>query len=686
MLLNGTSRLRELIKLRRAVYPIILAVVAALALSQPAWAFSFGKIRVTSAYNTLFKAEIPLESAAKPEGLVVAFGSPADYSKLGLKRPDFLDNLSLQVADHPAAKGQKIIYITSADPIYQPSFNLIIKAFINGGQILENYFIAIDFQKNLALEASSSKEQEQEDMQAVAREMGGQPRSGEVPARQDIADMKKEEEHLSKDEMAVRSALRGEQPKVAQPMAPSSDDKATLEAIRASEADAEQGPAPVMTAETPVITASSQEPEASAPPAPSKSAGEPVEIVIHGDETFVNSEPAPAPKQAMRAPVSAPGATPARIVGEGAYKVKHGDTLYAVTRKMTGGQDADRLIVALWRSNKKLFAHGNLHGIKKGAVLDWALAEEMADSISANEARKIVRQQWAAWEKLTVKVSAPPAIVAPPVKEQVAKKVEPRVTPVPVPAPAPVAQPAPAPAKVVTPQMSWFKALAEWKARNGVKGGDIEIVSVKVVDEKTGRVEAKVVRKTANGPKESTVTMEKGKTGYKVSGETAIPAPKSKPVAKDKAAVSKNKPFTLHVATFRDKGQAISLVKILRDKGVNAFEMTGPDGSGGTVSRVAVDRFKSAGEAVALAGKLSGQGIARSGRALKLPYSVLVNAPAPVAEARAKAAQLAASGVSAYVVADGDKAAVYSGAYLTEQEAAAAAQEGLPQGSAPAQP
>jgi len=51
-----------------------------------------------------------------------------------------------------------IIKLSSSKPINQPSFNLIIKAVQNGGTILENYFLAIDFQKSLSLNLPSAEE------------------------------------------------------------------------------------------------------------------------------------------------------------------------------------------------------------------------------------------------------------------------------------------------------------------------------------------------------------------------------------------------------------------------------------------------------------------------------------------------------------------------------------------------
>ena len=124
-------------------------------LSSDADAFSIGAIEVKSSLNESFSAEIPLYVDGQ-SGLDVSIGNEDDYAKLGIERIKIVDILSLSL--EPVDKDRVIIKLSSSKPINQPSFNLIIKAVQNGGTILENYFLAIDFQKTLSLNLPSAEE------------------------------------------------------------------------------------------------------------------------------------------------------------------------------------------------------------------------------------------------------------------------------------------------------------------------------------------------------------------------------------------------------------------------------------------------------------------------------------------------------------------------------------------------
>ena len=133
----------------------LLLTVYCLLLTVDAGAFSIGAIEVKSSLNESFSAEIPLYVDGQ-SGLDVSIGNEDDYAKLGIERVKIVDSLSLAL--EPVDKERVIIKLSSSKPINQPSFNLIIKAVQNGGTILENYFLAIDFQKSLSLKLPSAEE------------------------------------------------------------------------------------------------------------------------------------------------------------------------------------------------------------------------------------------------------------------------------------------------------------------------------------------------------------------------------------------------------------------------------------------------------------------------------------------------------------------------------------------------
>ncbi|MBI5749061.1 MAG: hypothetical protein HZA00_08040, partial [Nitrospinae bacterium] len=127
---------------------ILFLASCILHLASNADAFSIGAIEVKSSLNEGFRAEIPVYVDGQ-SGLDVSIGNEDDYAKLGIERIKIVDSLSLVL--EPVDKERVIIKLSSSKPINQPSFNLIIKAVQNGGTILENYFLAIDFQKSLSL-------------------------------------------------------------------------------------------------------------------------------------------------------------------------------------------------------------------------------------------------------------------------------------------------------------------------------------------------------------------------------------------------------------------------------------------------------------------------------------------------------------------------------------------------------
>lgn len=672
---------------RRRYYAMALLSLAVVSLSifatGRAWAFSLGKVRVTGALNRQFKAEIPVEAGGQ-EGLVVMLGSEADYKKLGLKRPDFLDSLQAQVANHPTSPGDKIIYITSPDPIYQPSFNLVVKAYMNGGHIVENYFMALDFQKNMTMEVASSKGEDQGDLSAAARDIQGtkekpQPKPGDGAA---LKDVKRDEMEESRREDDIRAALKGDLP-VAEPLAYSKEEKQKrlLDEIRASEEDLskkqEKAPEPAPVRENP------QEPvvvkTVPAEPAPAK-AKEPVEIVIKGEESK------PAVAEVKTVPAGA---------GFRMYKVTTGDSLYAVSRKMAvEGLDMDRMVVAVWKDNQKRFIKGNLHGIRTGTELDYQKAAETARSISREEARKIIKDQWEEWKKIRVKFVSPAAVVlaekkpvepTPAPKKQVeqakaqapspapaqAVKQEPKPAPIPAAAPVPAPAPAPVQAKSKAPAHygSVLKAVSEWKVLQGpaMEADEIDILSIGDISDK-GLVDVKIARKGVKGSEELTIQLKKESSGFKpLTAMKAIQSP-ARP-----ASAEKGKPFTAHVGAFNEKSAAEEMSRILRKKGHNAYVIA-PSNKGDTLFRVALDRFGNLEESSALLESLRKSGLIKYGRTLNLPYSLRLAGPMSVKDAQSKTAEFVSKGVSAYTAPAGDgKAVVLTGAYETEKTAKEAA-------------
>jgi hypothetical protein len=134
---------------------LISTVLAIFLLASSAFAFSVGDIQIKSKFGEIFDAsfEITLDHEGAYE---VALGDSSDYKKLGLIRPPLVNLLTL---NKPAVVSgvKRVIHISSQNPLFFPSFNLVILAKHNGGTLLENFLVTVDFQKGLALNALGKK-------------------------------------------------------------------------------------------------------------------------------------------------------------------------------------------------------------------------------------------------------------------------------------------------------------------------------------------------------------------------------------------------------------------------------------------------------------------------------------------------------------------------------------------------
>ena len=469
---------------------MIMAMVASIIISSGfAEAFSLGKIRVTGAFDKKFKAEIPARTDGR-EDLFVIVGKQSDYRRVGVERPEFLDRLNIQIADHPSVPGQKIIYVTSPTPIYEPSFNLIIKAKLGGGVIIENYFLAVDFQQNLAMETES--EEKRLALSKVAEEMKAL-RSGMAPPEPLPEVIKKEPEIESDPEPIPERLLRPEpkpEPKpeivvkpAPEPVYADRSKRAILEQIRAEEEAAEkefEKPEPVIVRKSPKPV--EKKTVAALPPQqrPTKIKAPPVE-----------PEPAPKPEPTRRvvpAPVEKPVIRKTPVVvktsvvphgstltfaeppGDVSYEVVSGDSLYKIVKKFRANRiERDRIVAAIWLENKSRFIRGNIHGIRQGAVLDMAKVIATAKNLSDTEAKHIIKSQWTDWKN---RAKAPTSVVA--TKIGGGKKPTTRIT---------VA------ANKIPFRDAALSALADWEADNNT---ELNLGEAFMKEEKDGVIDVKV--------------------------------------------------------------------------------------------------------------------------------------------------------------------------------------------------
>lgn len=121
------------------------------------WGFSLGKINVASQLGEEFYAEIPVMLDGQyPLSSVI--GSSSDYERLGLTRDPVVDKLTISLGVTSDVEG--VIKLSSSEKIAKPSLNILIKASHNGGTILENYLVAVDYNQSLSLAVPIKKKGE----------------------------------------------------------------------------------------------------------------------------------------------------------------------------------------------------------------------------------------------------------------------------------------------------------------------------------------------------------------------------------------------------------------------------------------------------------------------------------------------------------------------------------------------
>ena len=140
---------------------IFTAIFSLVFFSPSLYAFSLGPINVKNDFGERFNAEIVV-TVEDGSNARFRIGTQKDYERLGLKRLDIVDELEIKSALEWMGEN-KIIRVVSSRPLFYPSFDLLIRAENDVGTILENYFVAVDFQRNLSLAVKGEKVREEKD-------------------------------------------------------------------------------------------------------------------------------------------------------------------------------------------------------------------------------------------------------------------------------------------------------------------------------------------------------------------------------------------------------------------------------------------------------------------------------------------------------------------------------------------
>jgi pilus assembly protein FimV len=127
--------------MKRAVRRALL--LSALAAPSALYALGLGEIRLNSALNQPFDAEIELVSAA-PEDLAelrAALASGDAFQRYGIDKPAYLSDFMFRVA---RSGGRDVLRITSPRPVTEPFVTLLVEASWPRGRLLREYTVLLD--------------------------------------------------------------------------------------------------------------------------------------------------------------------------------------------------------------------------------------------------------------------------------------------------------------------------------------------------------------------------------------------------------------------------------------------------------------------------------------------------------------------------------------------------------------
>jgi len=341
---------------------LMSAFLAAFLIASPAFAFSVGDIEIKSKFGEAFDAsfEIYLDHEGTYE---VILGDVSDYKKLGLVRPSLMNFLVLQkpvIADGI----KKIIHVSSQNPLFFPSFNLVILAKHNGGTLLENFLVTVDFHKGLALNAQGKKKKKT------------------VPTLPEIKSAKKE---ILVEKEIISPAESDRSSDLPEPKEPKAPRKPEIEPARPNPFNKVAAIAPTAVVNhlqsrrmlSGAIWASPKKVPQIAPQPPAQGLTQPEETV------------AEKPKE------------PTSLQSENIIKLVKGEGLFTVARKIdVKNIHPARIAVALWMKNIDKFIYGNIHGIQPDTLLDKSGIEKLAAKINLQTAKNILNSQAQEW-KLT---------------------------------------------------------------------------------------------------------------------------------------------------------------------------------------------------------------------------------------------------------------------------------------------
>ena len=337
---------------------ILILTVLAIFLVPPVFAFSVGDIQIKSKFGEVFDAsfEVNLDHEGAYE---VVLGDVSDYKKLGLVRPSLVNSLILEKPTVTTGL-KKVIHISSQNPLFFPSFNLVILAKHNGGTLLENYLVTVDFQKGLAINA-----------------LGKENKKSSLPPKTKNT---KIESPIEKGKALQLDLALSKQKEVIVPQKPQ------IESNSSPSISFNKKVVAVAPTTAVVKHLQSRRMLSGAIWAVPKR----VAIPSHRVQDFSPPEEVVEKQKGSE-----------DLQSEDTVVLKKGEGLFAVARKMKIKDiHLARIVVALWMKNIDKFVYGNINGIQPDTLLDKSGIEKLAVKIDLQTVKSVLNGQLHEW-KLT---------------------------------------------------------------------------------------------------------------------------------------------------------------------------------------------------------------------------------------------------------------------------------------------
>ena len=350
-------------------------------------AFSIDALQVKSKFGEKFDASFDIHLDTEGPAKVV-LGDADDYRKLGVDRQDITNALLINPA---VASGglKKTVQIYSDNPLFFPSFNFVVRATHNGGTLLENFLVIVDFRQGLSLNLGQGKTKTPKPQHNTIEQ---EPLLSEITVLRPV-ELKPVVEELT-------GILEGAGSHVRNPVPPSPDIELKTDfkvhprtpvpynyrALNRRRLSGAIWAYPRVVEATPF------------------------------QKDFVRAESIPVSGSQPKAPSSEQKTDshnrPDRILLSENYALKKGEGIFLISRKLNiKNYSLSQVAVAIWMGNIDKFIFGNINGIREGVSVDLQKLEYHLAKIDLGAARNILRSQQVEWDLAINATRVPPQVV-----------------------------------------------------------------------------------------------------------------------------------------------------------------------------------------------------------------------------------------------------------------------------------